>query len=73
EEAYLKVADGITESDSDFDGLPDFWETRFFGDLSQGSADNDDNDGLTNLEELFAGRKEQRRSKKYFIIYSEKE
>jgi len=55
EEAYLKVADGITESDSDFDGLPDFWETRFFGDLSQGSADNDDNDGLTNLEELFAG------------------
>nr|MBR9809676.1 hypothetical protein [bacterium] len=55
DEAYLKVADRITESDSDFDGLPDFWETRFFGDLAQGSSDNDDNDGLTNLEELNAG------------------
>ncbi len=55
DEAYLKVADRITESDSDFDGLPDFWETRFFGDLAQSSADNNDDDGLTNLEELFAG------------------
>ena len=55
DEAYLKVADRITESDSDFDGLPDFWETRFFGDLAQGSSDNNDNDGLTNLEELNAG------------------
>ena len=55
DEAYLKVADRITESDSDFDGLPDFWETRFFGDLAQSSSDNNDNDGLTNLEELNAG------------------
>ncbi len=55
DEAYLKVADRITESDSDFDGLPDFWETRFFGDLAQSSADNNDDDGLTNLEELFTG------------------
>jgi hypothetical protein len=55
EEAYLKVAERITESDSDFDGLPDFWETKFFGDLAQGSSGNNDNDGLTNLEELFAG------------------
>lgn len=54
-EAYLKIADRITESDSDFDGLPDFWETNFFGDLAQSSVDNNDGDGLTNLEELFAG------------------
>ncbi len=55
DEAYLKIADVITESDTDFDGLPDFWETTFFGDLSEGASDNNDNDGLTNLEELNAG------------------
>lgn len=55
DEAYLKIGNAITESDTDFDGLPDFWETNFFGDLSEGPTDNNDNDGLTNLEELDAG------------------
>jgi len=55
DEAYLKIADAIIESDSDFDGLPDFWETSFFGDLTEGASDNNDGDGLTNLEELTAG------------------
>lgn len=55
DEAYLKIGNAITESDTDLDGLPDFWETTFFGDLSEGPTDNNDNDGLTNLEELNAG------------------
>lgn len=40
--------------DVDGDGLPDAWEERWFGvpNSPQTGADNPDNDGLTNLEEL---------------------
>lgn len=55
EEAYLNIADAIVESDSDSDGLPDFWEIEFFGDLSEGAADNNDGDVLSNIQELGAG------------------
>jgi hypothetical protein len=38
-------------NDTDNDGLPDDWETENFGDTSSGGTDDNDNDGLTNLEE----------------------
>lgn len=41
--------------DSDADGLPDSWELRFFGGLSQTGAGDFDLDGLTNAEELALG------------------
>ncbi|MER2493058.1 hypothetical protein [Catenovulum sediminis] len=38
--------------DTDGDGLPDSWELGYFGDTTSAIADNDeDEDGLTNLEE----------------------
>lgn len=55
DEVYLGIANGIVESDSDDDGLPDFWELEFLGDLSEDGTDNNDGDLLTNLEELNAG------------------
>lgn len=44
--------------DSDFDGLPDEWETQFLNDVPANQQDPDDdpdNDGLTNLEEFLLG------------------
>ncbi|MCF6238108.1 MAG: hypothetical protein L3J79_04725, partial [Candidatus Marinimicrobia bacterium] len=42
--------------DTDSDGLPDGWEIQHLGDLtSNGSADDPDGDGLTNINELGAG------------------
>jgi YVTN family beta-propeller protein len=41
--------------DSDEDGLPDVWETAYFGDLDQGPDGDYDGDGLTNLEEYETG------------------
>ncbi|MHC4457696.1 MAG: CFI-box-CTERM domain-containing protein [Planctomycetota bacterium] len=37
--------------DSDSDSLPDWWETQYFGDLSQDGAGDYDGDGLNNLAE----------------------
>jgi hypothetical protein len=55
ETVYLEIADAIVEADSDNDGLPDFWELEFLGDLSEDADDNNDGDLLTNLQELEAG------------------
>jgi outer membrane protein assembly factor BamB/PKD repeat protein len=41
--------------DSDNDGLFDYWETYYFLDLSQGSLDDFDHDGLRNLLEFQMG------------------
>ncbi len=41
-------------TDVDGDGLRDDWESSFFGDTSQGPADDSDSDGLTNQEEYDA-------------------
>ena len=45
---------GITDEDSDGDGLPDFWEEKYGVDDPEG---DDDNDGLTNIEEFEARTK----------------
>ena len=50
----LIFAVGVTDSDGD--GLPDSWETTYFGNLTQGAAGDPDGDGLTNLQEFQLGR-----------------
>jgi glucose/arabinose dehydrogenase len=46
----------IEAADADGDGLPDWWETAYFGNATSASAGTDsDGDGATNLEELRAG------------------
>jgi hypothetical protein len=51
----LSITPG-TLADSDADGLPDAWETQYFGNLGQAAASDPDGDGLTNLEEYQLGR-----------------
>lgn len=41
--------------DSDNDGLPDAWETTYFGDLSQTASGDFDHDGTSNLTEYRLG------------------
>ncbi len=41
--------------DSDEDGLPDSWESAFFGNLSKGPGDDSDGDGQSNAVEYLAG------------------
>lgn len=42
-------------NDTDNDGLPDDWEQKFFSSLSQGAANDGDQDGLTNTQEFTLG------------------
>jgi hypothetical protein len=44
------------EGDSDWDGLPDSWEQRWFGTLSQTGLDDPDQDGFNNFEEYRRGQ-----------------
>lgn len=47
---------GSVNVDSDGDGLPDWWETLYFGSAtSAGPLDDPDGDRLTNLQEFLAG------------------
>lgn len=48
--------------DSDKDGLPDWWEAAFGGDLMPGA--DADGDGLTNLQEYLAGTNPRQDSKR---------
>jgi len=41
----------ITGSDSDNDGLPDYWETKYFGNLSKDGKSDSDGDGISDLNE----------------------
>jgi len=42
-------------TDSDGDGLPDSWETQYFGDLTQDASGDYDNDKVSNLDEYTNG------------------
>ncbi len=54
------VSNGVTFSvgdvDSDADGLPDWWELQYFGNLTQTANGDFDGDGLSNLTEYQQGR-----------------
>ncbi len=56
--SYSNTANATTSTpsaDSDSDGLPDSWETLYFGNLAQGGGGNPDADGLTNAQEFALG------------------
>jgi hypothetical protein len=44
-----------TAADTDTDGLPDWWEYRYLGDLTSGAGDNPDGDAYINSDELARG------------------
>lgn len=48
---YTLELDGAND-DSDGDGLPDFWELEYFGDLTHNDTEDYEPDGLTNFEEM---------------------
>lgn len=50
-----QVSATTTPPDSDGDGLPDSWETQYFGNLSQGPGGDYDGDGVTNFQEYQSG------------------
>ena len=41
--------------DSDSDNLPDYWESKWFGNFSCDGTDDPDSDGATNIEEYRHG------------------
>ncbi len=45
----------VSVLDSDQDSLPDWWEEKYFGDLSQTAKGDYDHDGYDNLEEYAQG------------------
>lgn len=45
----------LSDAGDDGDGLPDWWELKYFGSLAQNGASDTDGDGLTNAQELLAG------------------
>ena len=45
-----------TSQDSDGDGLPDWWEMHYFGNLDQTASGDPDGDGFTNLDEYVRGQ-----------------
>ena len=45
----------VNYTDKDGDGLPDWWEVAFFGNLSQGANNDPDRDGYNNLTEFKIG------------------
>jgi chitodextrinase len=52
-ERYLENKYGV--SDSDGDGLPDWWEVEHFGNLNQNGSGDFDQDGVPNLDEFVNG------------------
>lgn len=54
-ESFILYINEIAE-DTDNDGLPDWWEMKYFGNLNQGPDGDPDGDGVTNLIEYKQGR-----------------
>jgi hypothetical protein len=55
--AYGNTSEATSRSaDTDHDGLPDDWETEFFGTLVQGGADDPDKDLVSNMLEYRWGQ-----------------
>ena len=46
----------VGDTDVDGDGLADWWEIQYFGNLNQTASGDPDGDGLTNLQEYQQGR-----------------
>jgi hypothetical protein len=46
----------VAETDVDGDGLADWWEVQYFGNLNQTATGDPDGDGITNLQEYQQGR-----------------
>jgi len=46
----------VAELDSDADGLADWWELQYFGNLNQTAGGDPDGDGISNLQEYQQGR-----------------
>ena len=53
--ALLALGAPAYAADTDADGLPDDWETQYFGSLSQGDRGDPDGDGYSNLAEYRNG------------------
>lgn len=53
--AVFTIGAGGNPGDSDHDGLPDWWELFYFGDLSRDGTGDFDGDGLTDYEEFLLG------------------
>jgi uncharacterized repeat protein (TIGR02543 family) len=54
-ESFILYIDEIAE-DMDNDGLPDWWEMKYFGNLNQEPNGDPDSDGVTNIIEYKQGR-----------------
>ena len=49
------VPDDWATVDTDSDGMPDFWELAFFGSTVPDADDDEDDDGVSNLDEYLTG------------------
>ena len=56
EEVITHASDPLA-IDGDGDGLPDWWEIKYFGNLSQDGNGDFDGDGISNLDEYLQGRR----------------
>ena len=55
-------------TDSDNDGLPDYWEYNFFGNLLQGPNEDPDNDGIINVDEYIGNTNPKISNKKSSLL-----